>query len=55
MKQGIEISMRSMNQVHIDPGGSTATIGGGVISKEVMDALWAANKRTGIFPRIECL
>lgn len=36
-----------MNSVQISSDGQTATIGGGVIAKEVTDALWAAKKQTG--------
>lgn len=47
MNRGIEIWMRKKNSVTIDPDGTTATIGGGALSKELVDALWAANKQTG--------
>ncbi|KAE9366665.1 FAD binding domain protein [Stipitochalara longipes BDJ] len=46
VKHGIEIWMRQMNSVTINPDGNTATIGGGVLSKELVDALWAADKQT---------
>lgn len=46
LQHGIEIWMRKLNSVTIAPDGRTATIGGGVIAKEVTDALWAANKQT---------
>ncbi len=47
VQHGIQIWMRSMNHIQIAPNGATATIGGGVISKEVTDALWAAGKQAG--------
>jgi hypothetical protein len=36
-----------MNSITIDPDGTTATIGGGVLTSELVDTLWAANKYTG--------
>jgi len=47
ISNGIEIWMRKMNTVSIAPDGQSATIGGGVLAKEVTDALWAVNKQTG--------
>ena len=46
MKPGIEIWTRLLNSVQISSDGNTATIGGGVKAKEVIDALWAANKQS---------
>jgi len=46
ISNGIEIWMRKMNTVSIAPDGQSATIGGGVLAKEVTDALWAVNKQT---------
>ena len=45
---GIQISMRLLNHVHISEEGDVATIGGGVKVKEVIDALWSAGKQTGV-------
>jgi FAD/FMN-containing dehydrogenase len=44
---GIEIWMRQLSHVYINPDGRTATIGGGAKSKEVITTLWAAGKQTG--------
>ncbi|EHL00888.1 hypothetical protein M7I_3281 [Glarea lozoyensis 74030] len=38
--------MRKLNTIDISPDGQTATIGGGALSKEVTDALWARGKQT---------
>jgi len=45
--QGIEIWMRQLNSITITSGGETATMGGGVLAKEITDALWQAKKQTG--------
>lgn len=47
VNNGIEIWMRKLNSIAIAPDGTTATIGGGVLSKEITDALWTAGKQTG--------
>ena len=47
MQDGIQISMQSMNHIHIASDGKTARIGGGVTSKLVADTLAAAGKQTG--------
>lgn len=47
MTRGIEIRMSQLNSVVIAKDGKTATIAGGVISKNLTDALWAAGKQTG--------
>jgi FAD/FMN-containing dehydrogenase len=44
---GIEIWMRKLNSILIAPDGQSATVGGGVKSKELVDALWAEEKQTG--------
>ncbi|KAL8369781.1 hypothetical protein RB595_000221 [Gaeumannomyces hyphopodioides] len=46
MDHGIEIDIRSLNSVEIAADGNTARVGGGVRSKELIDALWAADKQT---------
>lgn len=46
--KGIQILMRQINHVRIDPDGKTATIGGGALGKEVTDALWQVGKQTGV-------
>lgn len=47
MEYGIEIWMRQLRSVEIAEDGTTATFGGGVLAKNVTDALWAAGKQTG--------
>jgi FAD/FMN-containing dehydrogenase len=47
VKNGIEIWMRSLNQIVIAEGGKTVTMGGGVLSVNVTEALWRAGKQTG--------
>jgi hypothetical protein len=39
--------MRKLNSILIAPDGQSATVGGGVKSKELVDALWAEEKQTG--------
>ncbi|KAI9829259.1 MAG: hypothetical protein M1826_005723 [Phylliscum demangeonii] len=46
MQNGVEIWMRRLNYVHINSDGKTATMGGGLLSKEITDALWAHKKQT---------
>ncbi|OAA43576.1 FAD binding domain protein [Cordyceps fumosorosea ARSEF 2679] len=43
---GIEIAMSSLRSVNVSNDGQTATIGGGALSKTVIDALWDAGKQT---------
>ncbi|KAE8148887.1 hypothetical protein BDV25DRAFT_141374 [Aspergillus avenaceus] len=43
---GIEIWLHKLNAVAISDVGNTATFGGGVLSVDVINALWAANKQT---------
>jgi AICAR transformylase/IMP cyclohydrolase PurH len=47
MTNGIEIHLSQLNSITIAKDGKTVTIGGGVISKNVTDTLWAAGKQTG--------
>ena len=46
VKDGIQIDMRSLDQVVISEDGKTATIGGGARIKEAVAQLWAAGKET---------
>lgn len=48
VQNGIEIWMRNLNRVRINPDGETATIGGGTKMGEVTQALWAYGKQTGM-------
>ncbi|KAL9111384.1 MAG: hypothetical protein Q9227_004261 [Pyrenula ochraceoflavens] len=46
VQNGIEIWMVGMNAISVSQDGKSATIGGGVESKDVTDTLWAAGKQT---------
>ncbi|KAI1843999.1 hypothetical protein JX265_005819 [Neoarthrinium moseri] len=46
MSSGIEIYLNQLNSVEISEDGQTAKIGGGIRSKNLTDALWAASKQT---------
>lgn len=46
MKSGIEIHMNLLNSIKIAKDGNAVTLGGGVMSKNVTDTLWAAGKQT---------
>ncbi|KAH7377538.1 FAD binding domain-containing protein [Cadophora sp. MPI-SDFR-AT-0126] len=46
MKSGIEISMVQLNSIKIAQDGKTVTVGGGIMSKNITDTLWAAGKQT---------
>lgn len=52
VKDGIRISLRNLNSIEISPDGQSVTLGGGVLTKEVTDALWDKNKQTGTPPNI---
>lgn len=47
MDYGIEIFMQQLSSVEIDEGGESVTIGGGTMSKQVIDTLWEAGKQAG--------
>lgn len=47
MEYGIQIWMRQLRAISIAKDGRSATFGGGVLSKNVTDTLWAAGKQTG--------
>jgi hypothetical protein len=49
MKSGVEIYLDQLNTVQVANDGKTAKIGGGTLSKTVIDKLWAAGKQTGKF------
>ncbi|OQE25457.1 hypothetical protein PENSTE_c006G05090 [Penicillium steckii] len=46
MDHGVGISLSQLRSVKIAEDGQTATLGGGVMSKQVTDGLWAAGKQT---------
>lgn len=48
MTHGIEILLTGLNSVEIAADGQSAKIGGGIRSKNLTDALWAAGKQTGM-------
>jgi hypothetical protein len=47
MDHGIEIYLNQLNDVKISPDGKTVQIGGGTVSHNVTETLWAAGKQTG--------
>jgi FAD/FMN-containing dehydrogenase len=47
VQNGIEIWLRRLDSISIADNGRTATFGGGALSKEVTDTLWAKGKQTG--------
>lgn len=49
MDYGIQIYLPRLNSISIGNDGQSVTVGGGVNSKNLTDALWAAGKQTGIF------
>ncbi|GAO13091.1 uncharacterized protein UV8b_03469 [Ustilaginoidea virens] len=46
MKSGVEIYLDQLDSVQVAADGKTAKIGGGTLSKDVTDKLWAAGKQT---------
>lgn len=47
MTHGIEIYLSQLNSITIAKDGQTATVGGGIIAKNLTDTLWVAGKQTG--------
>lgn len=47
MTYGMEIYLSQLNSIEIAADGQTVKVGGGVISRNLTDALWAARKQTG--------
>ncbi|RYP50274.1 hypothetical protein DL768_004176 [Monosporascus sp. mg162] len=47
MQNGIAVWMDQLSSVEIAQDGTSAKIGGGTLSKTVIDTLWAAGKQTG--------
>lgn len=47
LQGGIEIAMSSLSSVELSKDGQTAKVGGGTLSKAVIDTLWQAGKQTG--------
>ncbi|KAI0910044.1 hypothetical protein F4823DRAFT_591970 [Ustulina deusta] len=46
LHDGIEIWMNKLDSIEVAQDGLTVTIGGGALSKSVVDTLWAAGKQT---------
>ncbi|KAF2657113.1 FAD-binding domain-containing protein [Lophiostoma macrostomum CBS 122681] len=46
MDYGIEIYLGQLNTIAVAKNGKTVTVGGGINSKKLTDALWAAGKQT---------
>lgn len=44
---GVDINLRQLNSVVVRPDGETADIQGGVLTREVTNALWSLGKWTG--------
>jgi hypothetical protein len=49
MDYGIQIYLPQLDSISVAADGKTVTVGGGVNSKKLTDALWAAGKQTGEF------
>lgn len=47
MSHGIGISLSQLDSVEIAENGKSAIIGGGALSKKVIDTLWESGKQTG--------
>ncbi|KAJ5175929.1 uncharacterized protein N7482_001806 [Penicillium canariense] len=47
VSNGIQIWLKQLNVVSVADDGKTATFGGGIMSKQVIDALWEQGKQTG--------
>jgi hypothetical protein len=47
MDYGIQVYLPQLNSLSIAEDGQSVTVGGGINSKAVTDALWAAGKQTG--------
>lgn len=48
-KNGIEIHIRTLNQVVINADGKSASVGGGSYNQELIDTLWNKGKASGKF------
>ncbi|KAL6710067.1 hypothetical protein ACN47E_009858 [Coniothyrium glycines] len=46
VKDGIQINLRKLNTITLSDDGTYVTVGGGIKSKELIDALWAMGKWT---------
>ncbi|KAJ7131605.1 FAD binding domain-containing protein [Mycena filopes] len=46
MKNGVQISLAQLKEISVNPDGRTANIGGGALSKNITDTLWAVGKQT---------
>ncbi len=47
VKNGIQIHVRTLNQVEISPDGNSASVGGGSYNQELIDATWSKGKASG--------
>ena len=48
VKRGVGINLRKLNSVEIGKDGRSATIGGGIVTKELIDALWEDGKMSSM-------
>lgn len=46
LRNGVQINLSKLNSATIHPDGTFVTVGGGIMSKELRDHLWAAGKQT---------
>jgi FAD/FMN-containing dehydrogenase len=42
----VQINLRKLNSATVSPDGTFVTVGGGIVSDELRNSLWAANKQT---------
>lgn len=47
VQNGIQISLTKLDSVEISETGTTATFGGGILTKKAIETLWNAGKQTG--------
>lgn len=46
LENGVGINLRKLNSVKIAEGGKSANIGGGIMTKDLVDVLWEEGKMT---------
>ncbi|KAL8801210.1 MAG: hypothetical protein Q9182_004604 [Xanthomendoza sp. 2 TL-2023] len=52
LKNGIQINLRQLQEITVAPNGKTATLGGGVYTESLLNALHAKGKSSGTFDGI---
>ena len=48
VKHGVGINLRKLNGVEVAKDGTSATIGGGIVTKQLVDALWEKGKMSSM-------